>query len=664
LFGLSPALLVLVFDSTEGNLVGLALAPLALLLTARAVLGGSLREGILAAIFIAGLVASYPEYLPVFTLVAALAIIIARAAELLARRATPRRLGEICLRTCGIAAVALAANPVATNRMLGFLPAVTKNAMLSDLPPRWLSLKDFGAWLFGILHLYQLPRFDLLSSAKMTIAIGLPLVLTAIIIFGLARGLDAERAAIAAGLIVPLPLGLYVYSHFQGGHCQYCMWKSFTFMLPFLGAGVALGAERILALVSHLTRGLRQTAVVVPCVAIALLSIVTMGNANIKLIQATYQSTAYFPTGLRQVTADAKGIIPDSASVLIEGSDSAHNPIYATSAMYYAAHNMNKPRLSFDVDPLATYELGAPLGHERYYSPRYEYVLTAFAGVNNGREILARRSHFALERRAPVDVAITHTGWSLDPHEGSAAIPWIPGRFTLRVSSSRDARAAITVGIRRALHDHPTLQFVDARGRPQQTFHSADGSAFCTMTNVKNGQATLYGQPSFDQPPPAASRATESDPLPPPSKAVGIGRVRGRIGSCPASFRRQPTAIIYGSGWFAPEPEPSGRYRWMGTTASISVGEAGAGRKAITLKTTVYSLAVRRRLTVTLDGRVIARVTAPSRSQAPFTIRVPAGTGPALLQLRAAPRASSASQVTPGDMRILAVRLREFSASG
>ena len=576
--GLSPALLVLVFDSTEGNLIGLALAPLALVLAVRAAIGGSLGEGILSALLIAGLVASYPEYLPLFALVSALAIIVSAAGEVLARRATARRFAVVIMRGLAIGVVALAANPVSTHRMVAFLSGVTKNAMLSDLPPRWLTFEDFGAWLFGVLHLYQLQRFDLLSPTKVVIAIGFPLLLTALIVFGLAKRMDVERAAVAAGLIVPLPLGLYVYSHFQGGHCQYCMWKSFTFMLPFLGIGVALGTDRVILLIARLKRGLRRSALLYPLLGIVLLSVVAMGNSNVKLIEATYYTTTNFPTSLRQVTADARNMLPKSSNVLMEGSDSAHNPVFATSAMYYAAHDMNNSRLSFDVDSFATYELGAPLGADAYYSPRYQYVLTAFAGVDNGRKVLAHHSHFALERRAPIDVAIAHTGWALDPSEGATAIPWIAGQIALRVSSFRNARIAVTVTIRRPLHDHPTLQFVDSKGRPQPTSHSTDGAMFCTSTKVRNGQATLGVQPTFVQ---AASVRTQAGARVGSAAPAAEGRgYRERSGPCrslPASFVQQPAAVVPGTGWFAVEPEPSGRYRWMGTSASIAIGEPRNG---------------------------------------------------------------------------------------
>ncbi|MDX6621483.1 MAG: hypothetical protein QOK36_3869, partial [Gaiellales bacterium] len=142
-FGLSPTLLMLVFDSTEANLIGLALAPLGVLMMTRAAITGSLREAILAAVFVAGLIAGYPEYLLPYGLVSALAIGAGALAEVLAHRAGWGRIGTIALRGAGILAAGLAVTPVASDRMRVFLPSVRNVANISDLPDRWLTLSDF-----------------------------------------------------------------------------------------------------------------------------------------------------------------------------------------------------------------------------------------------------------------------------------------------------------------------------------------------------------------------------------------------------------------------------------------------------------------------------------------------------------------------------------------
>ena len=55
------------------------------------------------------------------------------------------------------------------------------------LPARPMTLTDGPAWAFGLLHLYQLPRFDLLSTPKIAIAIIVPLLLVAVILVGVPR---------------------------------------------------------------------------------------------------------------------------------------------------------------------------------------------------------------------------------------------------------------------------------------------------------------------------------------------------------------------------------------------------------------------------------------------------------------------------------------------
>ena len=76
---------------------------------------------------------------------------------------------------------------------------------------------------------------------------------------------------------------------------------------------------------------------------------------------------------------------------------------------------------------------------------------------------------------------------------------------------------------------------------------------------------------------------------------------------------------------------------------------------------TVTSLAIPRLVSVTLGGRVIATITASPTSVTRFSFRVPPGQGIAKLVFRASPPAASASQVTPGDDRMLAVQVGDFS---
>jgi hypothetical protein len=171
----------------------------------------------------------------------------------------------------------------------------------------------------------------------------------------------------------------------------------------------------------------------------------------------------------------------------------------------------------------------------------------------------------------------------------------------------------------------------------------------------------LLVSPQFDAQPPPISRATESDPLPSPSRAIGLSGLRADTRACP---RGQPGAALpvlaFGEGWFAPEIDPTGvgTFRWMGTTASIDVGFFGTRHPATVLRSVVSSLAVPRRVTVTINGKLVQTVDAPTGDTRPLVIRIPAGTGIAHIVLRADPPAGSATQVNPADHRLLAVRVR------
>jgi hypothetical protein len=296
----------------------------------------------------------------------------------------------------------------------------------------------------------------------------------------------------------------------------------------------------------------------------------------------------------------------------------------------------------------------------RFYSPTYDYVLTPFAGMATARRVIEQRGNFALERRRPVDVTIARTGWTLDSRQGAAAIPWIQAPFLIWVASPTRQQIALRISLNRPLHDNATLSFA-RRGHPVRVVRSADGAELCIPLRVAAGRTPLQVSPQFDAPPPPISRATESEALPSPSRAIGLSGLRADARACP---RAQPgaalPALAFGKGWFPPEIDPNGTgsFRWMGTTASIDIGFFGTRHPATVLRSTVSSLTVPRRLTVTINGKLVQTVEATNDVARPFVVRIPAGAGIAHIVLHADPPAGSATQVNPADHRLLAVRVR------
>lgn len=549
-FGLSPALLHLVGDSALANLGGLLLAPVVLILGIRSILHGTVGEVFLAAILGGGLAAVFPEYLPplfligmVGTVTFVLYRIVKRGLQLpwllaLGRRMALLAVGVLLVSFDGIVRAAM------------YLATIRSNSLdLEGLPDRSLTIETVGAWAFGLLHLYELPQFDLLSGPQTILAIGLPVLLSLLIFWGaLKKG--AEGVLFVLGPVgTSLSLGLYSYSRFQDGHCGYCAWKSFTFMLPFLGLGIALGLQWLTPRL--LRREGFARAVAVGAAFVVFLSAVAVVRADAKLTIAQYQSPAIVPTDLRRI-ADKVHELPKPATILLEGEDASAAPSFITPAFYYLMRGEDT-KTSFETTPVAaTYlggallkdELGASLLKDElgaYYTPDYSYVVTAFPGLQSDRTLIARRGPYAVFRRAPIDVAIVRTGWAWDSSEGRRAIPWVTNPFELWISSEQSGTAALSLRLTRARNNDSTLSF-SLDGKKIVANRSVDDSRLCVEVPLKEGRTVLDVTPQVD--PKAVTKSAnlpgqwliKGTPVPPPPKELGLRSVEVQPERCPAEL--------------------------------------------------------------------------------------------------------------------------------
>ena len=659
-FGLSPAIFSMVADSTLANLTAAVLiAPLVLIAGLAAARGGFSACAI-AGLLIGGLISIYPEYLTPTAgvgAIAAVVLIVVRVREGSFTRAWLRTLiPRYAVTTVAIVVVWW----VPVHRAWVYLSQLTNanQPAFAGLPPRWLTLSDIGAWAFGVLHIYQLQRFALLSTSREALAIVLPILLALLVLWGSTR-LGLWRAILLlAPVAVSIPLALEAQDRYQGGHCEYCAWKALTYTLPFLAIGVAAGSDRIWqALRRHRDRW-RLIAVAAGVVPLA--GVAALAYANQRLGTATYESRAALSTNLRDVAEDV-GRLATPRRVLIDAPDADYAAPFQLPAAYFLLRESSETFISFDASGVAPSYLGPfHLPLTEFYSPTYDYVLTPFAGMATGRRVIEQHGNFALERRRPVDVTLARSGWTLDANQGAEAIPWVQGQFLIWIASPKRQQVGVRVSLDRPLQDDATLTF-SRNGRPLRVVRTADGAELCVPLQVAAGKTPLLVSPQFDAPPPPISRATESDPLPSPSRAIGLAGLRAGTDACPrAQAGGAQPSLAFGDGWFAPEIDATGAglFRWMGTSASIDVSFFGTSHPAAVLRTTVSSLAVPRRVTVTVDGEVVQTVEASAREARPLVIRIPAGSGTAHIVLRSDPPAQSASQVTPGDTRQLAIRVR------
>jgi hypothetical protein len=451
-------------------------------------------------------------------------------------------------------------------------------------------------------------------------------------------------------------LGLLAYDRYQSGHCEYCLWKSLTFMLPFLGVGLALGLDAIWGF------GWWRTALRIGVTALAVVGVAVVLRTDAKLVRALAHSPAAGATGLRKLD-DAHVPLPDNSEVLVEGAEATYAPKWTVPEAYYAARSLDdaRPSLALARDDALYLGAGAGTPPGKFYDPHYRHVLSAFPGVRSDRKPLAIRGEYGLFQRAPTDVAVVGASTAIDPNAGRDAIPWLLSPVQLWISAQRPGRAGVLVRLRHGESARPLLQLSEV-GNPLTTFHSRDRSQVCVEVALAKGLTILTAEPDYPTQPPS-SRATEEDPLPAPPKLLGIDGIEVLSGGCPSTFRASVRPVRFGRGWYPPERAANGGvFRWMGSRAKLMIGVPGAPRPAMTLTATVGSLLRPRLLLVRMRGGPQQKLAVPplgSGSRA-LTVVVPPGYGTLNVTLIAKPRAESASQVTPGDTRRLAVAFSEL----
>lgn len=540
-FGLSPAILNLVNDSALANLAGLLLAPAALALGARGLVRGSIRTLALAAILSGGLTAVFPEFLPPLLLSGAVGM-----AALVAWRFAQRDFQARWLLALGGRAVLLVVGvvvlaPVALLRAALLFSGVFSNMIakyLEDLPSRSLTLENTGAWAFGLLHIYELPQFDLLSKPEIAFFVILPILLSLVILWGIFREGAQGIFFVLGPVVVSLLLGLYVYNKYGGNRCEYCAWKSFTLILPFLGVGIALGLHRLMPL---LRGGGFARAIAVGAVFFVLLGAVAIVRADAKVATTQYHSPAIVPTDLREIAEQVEEL-PKPATVLLEGEDASARPAFTLPPSYYLLSQVQGTRISFNATiPSAAYLVGyvetdeAWQTNNKYYATDYSYVMTPFPGLRSQREPIAQQGPYGLFRRAPIDVGITDTRWAWDPDEGNEAIPWVTKPFKLRISSEQSGPIALSVLLSRPFEDDSALRLrLDGKRVRSQT--STDGSRVCFDVPLEKGLTVLDAKPQFATIPdfttPPITWLSENEPLPPPPKILGLSAVKAEPGWC------------------------------------------------------------------------------------------------------------------------------------
>jgi len=368
-------------------------------------------------------------------------------------------------------------------------------------------------------HIYEMSAISALPRLQLVFAVFFPIVLAVVVVFGIAR-LRVLGVFVAAPVLVAVTLGIFSYHRFQSGHCEYCEWKAFTFMIPFLAVGLAFGVEWI-------WRGHGPRSAVylqrVLAASIAILALAAIANADRNLIQATRSLGAFCPYQLRDL-GKRLDRLPSKSPILIEGTGAMPLPFFMTPAAYFATRGHKEPVL-FDAGtpPWGVDYLG--LISETagsYYSPSYRYVLTSFEDVRSNRTPLGHYGPFLLAQRAPIDVVVSPNQWAVD--NTAPRIPWVSTPFTLRVSSPRTEDASITFSLARPAGGGSTLTFASGPQRLEQI--STSPSEVCVNVHLAKGSTDIVATPALD--PPIAPKPQQL------TKELGLAAITAAPGPCGA----------------------------------------------------------------------------------------------------------------------------------
>ena len=458
-----PAAFTLVADSIMANLAGIGLVAPMVLLAGRGVVAGSRRDLVHGAILLGGVLAIYPEFLPP---IVAVAVAGGLAGVVLppARDGWRSRASGIALRLAALGAVAAVMAPMAVYRGARYSLSVASEdpaASIFRLTEYPIDLGNAGAWALGLRQLYDLEPLSSAGAGGVVVLALVPLAVGVVAALGMRHLGPRGAAVILVPILVSVVAGTVAGSLSESGECSYCMWKGLTFSLPFVAAAVALGLASA-ANGNGPVRGSLVTGAAAGLVA----AVLGAGLWNAAALAGDVAASPQHVSASLRAAARAAEDVRAPATVLIEGASGADAPWFAVPATYDLLRGKRDGRPAWDqagagergriyLSPAAAvgYPAFLPAPGSAYLTPDYDHVLTTWAGLETGREVVRREGRYALERRSPVDATLQRTGLP-------AGVPLDPARPAL------GARFEIWVASPRAGAGHVRMEAVGAPGMP------------------------------------------------------------------------------------------------------------------------------------------------------------------------------------------------------
>jgi hypothetical protein len=344
----------------------------------------------------AGLQTLYPLFVPPMAIGGA--IVLAGLAVRGARRGALS--GAVVARAAGmlagVLAIAAAATPVAFERNIRYWRAILRGDVdFSMLPAYDLPIPTVPSWLLQVRELYFLPSLHGQPVSQLLVSMGIPLLLLAVIAYGLRR----HRVALAA-LAVIAGAAVLANRTATANSCSYCAQRNLLVVAPVAMALIGIGIAALRA------RGGRLALLALPVAALTVVAVASMARHTVlRTLHASYVFDEQLTTVL-EALPDQRG------PVEVEGFGQSYLAPMIEPLAYDRANEVTDAPVSIPMehdDFAGLLYLGGtrPIGVE--FRPDYRYVLTRVPDIEvPTRRTIARSGHVALqERTGDLDVTVT-----------------------------------------------------------------------------------------------------------------------------------------------------------------------------------------------------------------------------------------------------------------
>ena len=380
------------------------------------------------------------------------------------------------------------------------------------LPPEVLP-----GWLLQTREFWYMPPLDVGGFKQIVLGALIPVALLGIIGVAVRR----NRFALALMALGGACLLIAEYAYQSRSGCTYCAERD---LLPLAPVAIVLLTLGLITLLTMPRRAARLFAV-----AMAGLVVLAVGE-RVRVELTRFKNSSYF------LDSANRGVLarlpPRVKAVQLEGYGQTLSAQAEQPLVYNLLNEHARGRVSIALgsnlnNALEYLDFGVlkPPGPE--FHSDYDYVLTRFAGVQSGREVIARSGAIALEKRTqPLDVT-PYAGLEaplarLDPSGTAWVQPQLPLQLYLVGESNATAWARLTfrvsepvsiptqTGVRVWKHGSTVIACVRATGSPP----------------VRTASLQLLAPP--------ISGPAVSEPFPPPVPLEGIAltAMRAVAGRC------------------------------------------------------------------------------------------------------------------------------------